>query len=291
MTEGTGEPSLVSVVIPAKNSAQTIGAQLDALANQTYSSAWELILADNGSSDVTVQLALDHQGVAERLRVVDASGTPGAAHTRNVGAAAARGDRLLFCDADDVVSAGWIETLVGGLDDEPVVCGPYELYDLNPPWLAEMRGPQRLNEPQMWGPVALFAAGNLGVRRELFEAVGGFDTTFVGHEDHELALRFYDTGHNAHHMPTAVVHYRYRSEARTLFRQGLHYGGSHPALMVAARPYGFAMPPRVEWRPWAWLVIRAGKLRTRQGRLQYLWVLSCRLGRIQGSIRERVLYI
>ena len=75
------------------------------------------------------------------------------------------------------------------------------------------------------------------------------------------------------------------------FRQGLHYGGSHPALMVAARPYGFAMPPRVEWRPWAWLVIRAGKLRTRQGRLQYLWVLSCRLGRIQGSIRERVLYI
>ena len=138
----------------------------------------------------------------------------------------------------------------------PWSVGPYELYDLNPPWLAEMRGPATsptsLKCGATWPSLPRETWGSAG---NCFDAVGGFDTTFVGHEDHELALRFYDAGHNAHHMPTAVVHYRYRSEARTLFRQGLHYGGSHPALMVAARPYGFAMPPRVEWRPWAWLVI------------------------------------
>ena len=42
---------MISVVLPLYNAARVVGEQLDALAGQTYSGAWELIVADNGSTD------------------------------------------------------------------------------------------------------------------------------------------------------------------------------------------------------------------------------------------------
>ncbi|MBF2059991.1 glycosyltransferase family 2 protein, partial [Fischerella thermalis] len=41
----------VSVIIPCLNAAETIGVQLEALANQQWSQPWEVIIADNGSTD------------------------------------------------------------------------------------------------------------------------------------------------------------------------------------------------------------------------------------------------
>jgi cellulose synthase/poly-beta-1,6-N-acetylglucosamine synthase-like glycosyltransferase len=46
----------VSVVIPVLNGAATLGRQLEALAGQTYDQPWEIVVADNGSTDGTVEL-------------------------------------------------------------------------------------------------------------------------------------------------------------------------------------------------------------------------------------------
>src|SRR5690606_10578144 len=96
-----GRPQ-ISVVIPARDAARWIDAQLGALACQEVPVPWEVVVADNGSTDDTVARA---EAWADRLpvRVVDASGRPGPNHARNQGTAAARGDLLLYCDADDVV--------------------------------------------------------------------------------------------------------------------------------------------------------------------------------------------
>jgi Glycosyl transferase family 2 len=87
-----GAPDRISVIVPARDPAATIGGQLAALAAQRYEGSWEVIVADNGSADATV--ADRWIGRIPGLRVVDASGRRGASHARNVGIAASRGDFL-----------------------------------------------------------------------------------------------------------------------------------------------------------------------------------------------------
>ncbi|MFP3339381.1 glycosyltransferase family A protein, partial [Micrococcus sp. SIMBA_131] len=88
-----------SVVIPARNAEGRIAEQLDSLAAQCDAPLFEVVVADNGSSDRTAQIALSHPAPFQ-VRVVDASGVPSASHARNVGARLARGPVVLFCDAN-----------------------------------------------------------------------------------------------------------------------------------------------------------------------------------------------
>jgi len=67
----------------------TIGAQLEALANQSWPEAWEIIVSDNGSSDDSVPVVERFTARLLHLRLVDSSDRPGASHARNVGARAA----------------------------------------------------------------------------------------------------------------------------------------------------------------------------------------------------------
>ena len=99
---------MISVVIPAFNAETTIADQLGAIARQSDGVALEVIVADNGSSDATRTVV---ETWSERLpvRLVDASARRGPAAARNIGASSARGDLLIFTDADDVVMPGWLQ--------------------------------------------------------------------------------------------------------------------------------------------------------------------------------------
>src|ERR1700756_5684791 len=97
----------LSVIIPCYNVGDNIAAQLEALAGQQWSEPWEVIVADNGSTDNSLQVVRECARRLPELRIIDASGKAGAAHARNVGARAATGDYLAFCDADDEVAPGW----------------------------------------------------------------------------------------------------------------------------------------------------------------------------------------
>ena len=51
----------LSVVIPCFNAASTIAAQLEALSKQQCSDTWEIIIADNGSTDETLNIVREYQ--------------------------------------------------------------------------------------------------------------------------------------------------------------------------------------------------------------------------------------
>jgi len=86
---------LISVVIPVRNSASTLGRCLEALASQSVpASRYEIIVVNDGSTDATQQVALSH---AVACLNIEPSG-PAAA--RNQGAAQARGELILFTDGD-----------------------------------------------------------------------------------------------------------------------------------------------------------------------------------------------
>ena len=105
------ELSLVSVVMPVRNGARYIGEQLTALAAQSYHGPWELVVADNRCTDRTVSVVERFRSALPVVRLVEASTRVSLNHARNVGAAAAAGELLAFCDADDVADRDWLAAL------------------------------------------------------------------------------------------------------------------------------------------------------------------------------------
>ena len=87
---------MLSVIVPAHNEERYLGRTLEALRNQTYQ--WfEVIVVANGCTDRTAQVA---RGKCQRL-IVLSQRSLGVA--RNLGAKMARGDVLLFLDADTIL--------------------------------------------------------------------------------------------------------------------------------------------------------------------------------------------
>src|SRR5437763_781538 len=128
-------PLKLSVVIPCLNAAATLGVQLAALAAQGWEGDWEVVVADNGSTDGSQAVAESYRSRLRGLKLVDASDRRGQAHARNLGAAAATGDAYFFCDADDEVAPGWLAALAGEIAKHDFVACRYDNETLNPVWV------------------------------------------------------------------------------------------------------------------------------------------------------------
>lgn len=283
----------LSVVIPCRDVADTLPEQLDALLAQVWDGAWEVVVVDNRSSDATAAIAREYAARDRRVRVVDAPERAGLCYSRAVGVDAAASDAIAICDGDDVVADGWVRTMGDALREHAVVTGPLEVDRLNPPWLAASRGrPSRVTGATWYGVFPLVSGGNLGLRRDVWRAVGGFDDRYLGAEDAEFSLRLHEHGIAVDFEPAALVHYRYRRSARALWEQGLCYGRGRPLVRRRVRDAGLAAPsPVAGWRSWLWLVVHLPDLATRAGRARWLWVAGNRIGQVRGSVDARTLFV
>jgi glycosyltransferase involved in cell wall biosynthesis len=216
----------LSVIIPVRNGAGTLGAQLDALLAQSWVGAWEIVVVDNGSTDATCELVRAYAERDHRVRLVSAPAANGAGAVRNAGAARAHGNAYAFADADDVVGPTWVASIGEALRDHVAVAGRLEVAELNPAWLVRTRGTRLPTEAPatFHGCFAMLPAGNFGMQATVWKELGGFDESVVANEDAELSLRVWQRRIQVHYAPDAVVHYRYRREPSVLFRQGLRYG-------------------------------------------------------------------
>ena len=282
----------VSVIVPCLNAERWLPEQLGALAEQRLGSPWEVILADNGSTDGTRRLAETFRERLPELRVVDASARRGQAYARNLGAREARGDKLLFVDADDVVASGWAQALAQALDRHPFVASRFDLARLNPPWvLASRENPQERGlNPYTYPPYLDHAGGSgLGVRRAVHEAVGGFDESMPVLEDTDYCWRIQRAGTPLVFVPEAVVHVRLRHDLGGVFRQALSYGEHNVAIYKKYLPLGM---PRLGLggglARWVKLLVSLPAMLTRKGRPRVVWQLGWRLGRLRGSLKHRV---
>lgn len=283
----------LTVVIPAYNAATTIGQQLDALAAQSWSHPWEVLVVNNRSTDDTVAVALRFADRLPRLRVIDANARQGAAYAMNTGVRAAASDHIAFCDADDVVAAGWVRAMGSALMHHPFISGPLENRRLNTSPLTRDRynsqteGVQAYSEPPFL-PHA--GAGNMGVRRSLFDSVGGFDESFETCFETDFCWKVQLRGVPLTPVRDAVVHVRYRDNACALVRQAEKYAEYNVALYKRYRPLG--MPKlgiKGGMQAWFALTRNITDLARADCRARYLWNLGWRLGRLKGSFKYRVL--
>jgi glycosyltransferase involved in cell wall biosynthesis len=286
----------LSVVMPCLDAAETIRAQLDAMAAQEWSEPWELIVADNGSSDGTATIAAEYDKLIPGLRIVDASARRGPAYALNEGSRTASGASLVFCDADDEVAPGWIRAMGEALKRHELVACRHDVERLNDPWLRESRGP-----PLMFDEVGLrlpfpphfvhAPSSGLGVRRRLHEQIGGFDESLLANYDTEYCIRLNRLGVEPVLVPEALLYYRYRNELRAIFTQARLYAETSALLQrryATGRPVSGWRWPVKHWRP---VVRELLRVQRRASRARLAWLLGWQVGRYVGSARHRVLAI
>lgn len=229
---GPATPEL-SVIIPTYNAAETLGEQLSALTAAPTAFAWEILVCDNGSTDGTAAVVAQWQRRWPSIRLVDASARRGPAAARNIGAAVAKAPLLAFCDADDRVGQGWLATARSALAEHEFVAGSFEFAELNEGidvpglWTAQSTG--LTQKSYLPGPLVA-GAGNLAVRRAVFQEVGGFFEGLRTAEDDDLCLRIQLSGHRLVFVPELVLHVRRRGGVRELCRQAYAYAGGERRL-------------------------------------------------------------
>jgi glycosyltransferase involved in cell wall biosynthesis len=236
-----GQPSLVTVLVPARDAAADIDAQLRAIAAQDYAGAFEVVVADNMSTDGTPERARrEAEALGLDLRVVDASGALGVSHARNVGCRAARGELIAVCDADDAVAPGWLSALVAAAARYDMVGGSLDLSVVNPPhvlgWRLLTPGDAL---PSRYGFLPYAHGCNFAVWRAVWERVGGWDESIrAGCDDIEFAWRLQLAGHALGPAPDAVVHYRLRDTLAGHARQSYGYHRNAGLLLRRFAPHG-----------------------------------------------------
>jgi glycosyltransferase involved in cell wall biosynthesis len=292
-TEPVGSAPVVSVVLPVLNGAATLAQQLEALAGQTYQGRWEVVVADNGSTDGTVELVGEWAAKLPCLRLVDASDRRSTNRARNAGAAAAHGELLAFCDADDVATPSWLAAMVQALGRYDLVGGRLDDEALNDPMSRSWRArPDRGGLPRALDFRQYATSANLGVRAAVLRDLGGWNEEFVrGGTEVELCWRAQLAGYRLGYAPDAVMLYRYRTARWAFAYQQYRYGRAEAQLFRAFRDHGVPRPSlHRAWRTWAWSVVHLPYLLgspAQQG--HWLRKAAFRFGRLVGSVRFRTL--
>lgn len=283
-----------SVVIAYYRGLPDLDVQLTALARQDHTDDFEVIVSDNEGSQ-ELRDHVDHHELRQalNLRWVDSSDHPGTSHARNVGTAAAQHDFIAYCDQDDAVHPQWLRALCTAARDADLVGGSLERETLNDPVVASWRALPDPAEPVILGRFLPMTFGcNLGVRRSVFDAVGGWDEDYPNAAgDIEFCWRVQTAGYTFAHAPEAMVAYRYRTSIADTWRQVIEYGREEARV---AKQY------RAPGRQWWWLPIHAGVVVglcplwpwawSRRRRGEWAWVTGNLVGRIHGSITYRIFY-
>lgn len=179
---------MISFVVPVKNDAVRLKRCLESIAAVCAAVPHEIIVADNGSTD----------GSSEVARAAGASviSLPGVrvSEMRNCAAAQARGPQLAFVDADHELAQGWADGGLDAMTDPAVVAAGAPCHPpANGTWVQRTYDRLRRHEPGVRETTWL-GSGNMMVRTAAFTRVGGFDTSLETCEDVDLCQRLAASG-------------------------------------------------------------------------------------------------
>jgi len=211
----------VSIVVPVKNEAERLPSLVALLEGLDYPrDRYEIIIADNGSSDGTPAIARRSPSV-----VVCEEPTGGSYAARNAAARVAQGDILAFTDGDCEPQRDWLKVgvarLEGGAD---LVAGAIEMI------VAKPRVDHRFDkkfflQQQRWvEEKRAGATANLFVKKSAFDSIGGFSERLTSGGDFAFCRAATDAGFSIVFEPAAVVNHPTRGFS-ALLRKAKRIGG------------------------------------------------------------------
>ncbi|WP_376695204.1 glycosyltransferase family 2 protein [Wenzhouxiangella sp. EGI_FJ10305] len=243
---------MCSIIIPVYNHWHLVPTLLDCLARQTLpQDAFETMLVDNGS-----EVFEPPESLPANARIITCE-TPGSYAARNRGIEKARGDWLVFTDADCRPRPDWLENLMaatnqltdrGGrglqaankrtseqANEQTLLAGPVEMVPQNdPPNRWEIYDLVR-GIPQVWYVKRGYAAtANLAVSAALMGRLGGFDAARMSGGDAEFCRRAAVQGASLEYIPGAIVEHPARS--------------TRPELVAKLRRIKAGQVGRGDWR-------------------------------------------
>lgn len=225
----------VSVIVPAYNSAATLGDCLAALNEQTVGrKRYDIIVIDDGSTDATAAVAAEHGA-----RVLRQS-NQGAAAARNRGVEEASGAIVAFTDADCVPARTWLAELIAPFAD-PEIAGTKGAYRTRQSALVarfvQIEYEERYELMSQARYIDFVDTYSAAYRRDVFLRNDGFNTAFAGasDEDQEFSFRLAERGYKMVFVPSAIVYHRHPAGVSAYARRK-HKTGYWKALVLRLHP-------------------------------------------------------
>lgn len=196
---------MISVVMPAYNSADFIREAIESVLNQTYPH-FELIVIDDGSSDNTVQIVEEYQARDPRVKLIKQQNA-GVGAARNVGISTAQHPWIALMDSDDIALPERFEKQIAAIEANPdVVMWSSETRNMSDTGQARQEskygGPtsrEEFNDLRRRGQMIYLATTAAIFRKDIAEQIGGFDPRFRSAGDTEFWDRM------AAHGPTLAL--------------------------------------------------------------------------------------
>ena len=218
----------VSVVIPYTRPA-TIGNAIDSVLVQEYpQECLEVIVVGKGSQAV--------RGSYPKVIAVDTPYRIPPGKARNLGAAEATGEVLLFLDDDCEAQEGWLEENLAELENEAVGAVSGRILGKSAAPFARCtdysnfgscRGNRR-KKSRLW-------TASLGIRSDLFKVIGGFDESLVVQEDIDLCFRLNREGYDTIHQPKVIVLHNHERSSFHSFLDYQYQNGRRAGLGVESK--------------------------------------------------------
>jgi len=213
----------VTVVVPAYNCEKTILKTIQGLLHQSTPNI-DIIVVDDGSTDQTPQIIKS----IDRVKYIRQENA-GPASARNLGAYTANSEFIFFTDSDCVPEKNWIEKALKPFHEEKVavVAGSYGIIN-EESLLARCIHKEILFRHNKLMPKypKSFGSYNFGVRKSIFDLVGGFDVHYrqASGEDNDLSYRILKAGYRIYFEAQAVVYHLHQNSLKHYLKEQFRHG-------------------------------------------------------------------
>ena len=218
-----------SIIVPVYNRPDEVDELLQSLTNQTVKT-FEVIIVEDGSQTPCEAVCKKYQESLDIHYYMKPNSGPG--QSRNYGVERAKGDYVIILDSDVVLPPGYLQAVDDELRREPADAfgGPDRAHESFTP----------TQKAISYSMTSFFTTGgirggkkkldkfyprsfNMGMRREVYEALGGFSKMRFG-EDIDFSIRIFKGGYKCRLFPKAWVWHKRRTDFRKFWRQVFNSG-------------------------------------------------------------------
>ena len=228
---------IVSIVIPAYNGATYIKKTIQSVLDQTYTNI-ELLVLDDGSTDETVEI-LETFGDSFYW---SSHKNIGQSATLNKGWGMAKGEMLSYLSVDDLLEPDAVSKSVKYLLDHPetiMTYGNYTLIDANGCFIKKFNAPE-FNYKDLLSKVIVQPGPGVFFRRDAFQQIGGWDTSFHQMPDYDYWLRLGLLG-DFKKLPFTLASFRVHEDSQTYAESSIKK--SEECLMIMNKYFSNAQLP------------------------------------------------
>ena len=205
---------MISVIIPTRNEEKNLPELLESLKNQSYKKKFEILVVDGRSTDKTREIAKKYG-----CRVI-LQKKLGISNARNLGWKNAKGDVLIFLEADHKVNKKFLREIEKVFKKRETNCARPVVIPIQKNWIQKALAVQielTTRRQKAWQFPTIF-------RKEVLKKLGGYDESIDFAEDREFPIRVKKAGYKTVLIKKAIVYAKPVDSLSRLFRQGRWYG-------------------------------------------------------------------